>query len=355
MKAYIKSILWGTEAEGEEDLGRRDTEEKVDEASAYDDDAEMDDGCAEYQGEGEGSGEDGIDPNEREESEGQNTEPGEDQGQEQAAPARFQSAREVDGHCVTFIAPDSYESGHYLRLRYAIEANREPGRGVVVGICSPAAGDGKSLTAINLAGALAHRDGSRVLLVDADLRRRSEMIRHLVSVQGGLSPGLSELVMLPDEYGIEAASRWIEQTNVWVLLTGSAPLVPYELFASPGFSNFIEQARNLFDYVILDAPPVVAVPDCKVLVQSVDSVVMVVCAHKTPKLMLEHALEILGPEKILGILLNRCDQLPYRYYRYYGKYGYATRARAQKARTISVASVEPRSETGVESAGDIPA
>ncbi len=242
---------------------------------------------------------------------------------------RFGSTRQIDGHCVSLTAPDSYEAGQYLRLRYAIEANRPAGRGMVVGVCSPAAGDGKSLTALNLAGALAQRRGSRVLLVDADLRRRSEVLRAMVPVSGALAPGLSEFLLGARQHYVHDVARRIEHTNIWVVLTGSLPIAPYEAFSSERFSTFSERARADFDYVVIDAPPVVAVPDCKLLAEYMDGLVMVVAANQTPRLLLAQALEALGPEKILGLVFNKSDQVPPRYYRYYGRYGYAARAKVQ--------------------------
>ena len=240
---------------------------------------------------------------------------------------RFESTDQVDGHCVSLAAPESYEAGQYLRLRYAVEANRPSERGMVVGICSPAAGDGKSLTAMNLAGALAQRKGSRVLLVDADLRRHSEVIRNLVPVSGALAPGLSELLLGARQHDVQDVARRIEHTNIRIVLTGSLPIVPYEAFSSERFALFIVQARSLFDYVVVDAPPVVAVPDCKVLAKWMDGLIMVVSANQTPRILLSQALEILGPDKMLGLVFNKSDQVPPRYYRYYGRYGYAARAK----------------------------
>lgn len=248
---------------------------------------------------------------------------------------RFQSASQIDGHCVTLTAPDSYEAGQYLRLRYAVEANRPAGRGMVVGVCSPAAGDGKSLTAVNLAGALGQRRGSRILLIDADLRRGSETIRYLMPVPGPRAPGLSELLLGPRQPDVQDVMRRIEHTNIWTVLTGALPIAPFEAFSSERFSQFVQQACASFDYVVIDAPPVIAVPDCKVLAQWMDGLVMVVAANATPKALLAQALDTLGPDKILGLLFNKSDQLPPRYYRYYGRYGYASRAKVKDVGQIS--------------------
>ena len=65
------------------------------------------------------------------------------------------NSRQVDKHLVSLTEPDSFEAEQYRKLRYILEEKRKPGKNTVIGICSPAAGDGKSLTAVNLAAALA--------------------------------------------------------------------------------------------------------------------------------------------------------------------------------------------------------
>jgi len=177
---------------------------------------------------------------------------------------------------------------------------------------------------------LAQKKGTRVLLLDADIRRRSEVLRSLIPLDGALAPGLVELLMR-DRRNAEEAARRIEQTNIWVLPTGSFPTSPYDAFASERFAGLLDGARSQFDYVVMDAPPVVAVPDCKVLADCVDGFVMVVAADRTPRIMLTQALDIMGPDKLVGLVMNRCDQLPRRYYRYYGRYGYGNRKKVRSA------------------------
>src|SRR5690349_23430269 len=79
----------------------------------------------------------------------------------------------VDARLVSLIAPESFEAEQYRRLRNAVERMPRNGAGTVVGVCSALPGDGKTITAINLAGALAQDPHARVLLVEVDLRRPS--------------------------------------------------------------------------------------------------------------------------------------------------------------------------------------
>src|SRR3989440_4503123 len=94
----------------------------------------------------------------------------------------------LDGHFVSLVTPATFEAEQYRALRHMIEELHAASGLAVVAVSSPSVGDGKTTTAINLAGALAQSPDARVLLIDADLRRPS-IARHL-GLQGSPSPGL---------------------------------------------------------------------------------------------------------------------------------------------------------------------
>src|SRR5436309_3194980 len=98
----------------------------------------------------------------------------------------------IDEHVVSLTAPTSIEADQYRTIRNVIEGKAPKGATYVVGISSPTVGDGKTLTAINLAGALAQAEIARVLLVDADLRAPS--VARFLGFSAGRSPGLVEAV-----------------------------------------------------------------------------------------------------------------------------------------------------------------
>jgi capsular exopolysaccharide synthesis family protein len=223
----------------------------------------------------------------------------------------------IDGRIVSIAAPDSFEAEQYRRLRYALEEKRSGADGVVVLVCSPAAGDGKSLTAINLAAALAQDNSAQVLLMDADLRRRSQSLTSARLIPDGV-PGLVELMAHP-QAGVQDLLRCAGPKNLFILPAGVREVAPYEVFRNAHFTQIIADARQHFEYVVIDAPPVVPVSDCKIIVPLIDWYIMVVAAHKTPRSMLEEALNIMTPEKALGLVFNRSDA-PHRYYGYYGYY-----------------------------------
>ena len=218
---------------------------------------------------------------------------------------------------VTLLTPTSFEADQYRVLRHRIEQirGREPS---VIGVTSPVPGDGKTTTAINLAGALAQSREKRVLLVDTDLRR-SSLGAQLGMAEGG-GPGLVEAI-LDDRLRLDEVARRHPLFNLWVLPTGRHVESPYETLQSPRLTDLLEEARLQFDHVILDTPPVVPVPDCRSLAGCVDGFVLVVSAHRTPRALLEEALNAMEPGKVVGIVFNNADRPGRRRYRdYYGYY-----------------------------------
>ena len=239
--------------------------------------------------------------------------------------------KRIDPHLVSLADPGSYEAEQYRKLRYVLEEKRVAGRGLVVAICSPAAGDGKSLTAINLAASLAQAPDVKVLLMDVDLRRESASLKsslHMTKLDG---LGVSDAILGAD-ITLQDVARPITGSNVSVVLTGMHTAAPYEILRSTRFDELLATASRQYDYVILDAPPVVPVSDCRVIAKRVDGLLMVVAAHRTPRGMLEEALDLLGPDKLMGIIFNGCDLMPRRYY---GYYGYAMPTAANRVRRNS--------------------
>lgn len=236
-----------------------------------------------------------------------------------------QARKRIDPHVVSLTAPDSYEAEQYRKLRYVLEQRRNGDDALVVGIGSPSPGDGKSLTALNLAGSLAQDMGARVLLLDTDLRRHSVSIRQGLSLGNVAVPGLVDAIVNP-ELTLQKVTRRIAPLNLSFVLTGSRTSAPYEVLSSPRLRELVDEARVNYDYVVMDSPPVVPVSDCRVLAASVDGFLMVVAANQTPRGMLAEALDILGPDKVFGLVYNGGEELLSKYYGY-GYRGYGRPAR----------------------------
>jgi capsular exopolysaccharide synthesis family protein len=228
------------------------------------------------------------------------------------------SADGVDDHLVSLVAPAAFEAEQYRALRYAVEQFHELRNLRIVAVSSPSVGDGKTTTAINLAGALAQAPEARVLLVDADLRRPS--VARLLALDGHHGPGLVNAILDPT-LSLERVARPRPPFNLSVISAGQMPPSPYEVLKSPRLGALLQEARIRYDYIVLDAPPLCPVQDCRVIAQWVDGFLLVVAAHRTPRRLVEQALNVVERGKVLGLVFNGDDhpsQSFTGYYRYYG-------------------------------------
>jgi capsular exopolysaccharide synthesis family protein len=227
------------------------------------------------------------------------------------APAVAEDAR-VEEHLVSLLAPGSAAAEHYRTLRHLVEALPRTGGGAVVGVTSASRGDGKTTTAINLAGALGQAANARVLIVDADLR--SPAVAARLAIDPAEAGGLAEAINLP-AVRLDRLVHARPPFNVSVLPAGAPPASPYETLRDRRVGELLEEARREFDFVVVDTPPLVPVPDCRVLEPWVDGFFVVVAAHRTPRTLVEEALRVLPPAKVLGIVFNM-DDSDRRYYPY---------------------------------------
>lgn len=217
---------------------------------------------------------------------------------------------------VSFTNPASFAAEQYQNLRLKIERLRQTRDLRVIAVTSPGASDGKTVTSINLAGALARGASSRVLLIDADLRR-PEVANQLRIKDDGL--GFADLVG-PNDVALQQAIRPLDAYNVDIIPAGTVAGPIHEVFRSPRLPKFLADVRDRYDYVILDTPPLVPVVDSALLSRVVDGVLVVVAANKTPRKLLEEALNELDPNKVLGIVFNNDDRPLYGYDTNYRRY-----------------------------------
>jgi capsular exopolysaccharide synthesis family protein len=228
------------------------------------------------------------------------------------------SADGVDDHLVSLVAPAAFEAEQYRALRHTIEQLHRSREVRIVAVSSPGVGDGKSTTAINLAGALAQAQDARVLLIDADLRRPA--VGRMLALGGSDGPGLVNLILDPS-LTLERVALPRPPFNLAVVRSGQTPASPYEVLKSPQVGEIFEQARRDYEYVIVDAPPLCPVQDCRLIAHWVDGFLLVVGAHRTPRRLVGEALSVVEPGKVLGIVFNGDDQPPSSFYGYYGYYG----------------------------------
>jgi protein-tyrosine kinase len=187
-------------------------------------------------------------------------------------------------------------------------------RGIkVVMVASAKAAEGKTLTAANLALTLSESYGRRVVLIDADLRR----------------PALSRLFQLPNGSGLSENLRAVGDqplnvTNLSELLAlvpgGCADSDPMAGLTSGRMQQIIGRAAASFDWVIIDTPPVALLSDAHLLAAMVDAAVLVIHAGVTPHALIQRAVDTVGREKIVGVVLNRVSSDAFaeaNYYEYY--------------------------------------
>lgn len=230
--------------------------------------------------------------------------------------AQLAEAREqIDPRLVTLLNPDSYEADQYRTLRFGIERAIPSTTGRVIAVTSAIPGEGKTLTTVNLCGAIANNGQARVLMVDADLRRPS-LARVLGREHVHRGWGLVDAI-LDRRLSLDQIAWRREPFNISVVTSRRPHADTYELLANGRFGELLSDARRRFDYVVVDTPPILPTPDSRLLGDWIDGYVIVVAADKTPRKLLEEALAQLGPSKIVGLVFNRESYKGSRYGKYY--------------------------------------
>jgi capsular exopolysaccharide synthesis family protein len=233
----------------------------------------------------------------------------------------------LDGHLVSLLRPGALEAEQYRALRHLVEQLHKTANLSVLAVSSPATGDGKTTTAINLAGALAQDPKARVLLIDADLRASAIAERLGLTASG---KGLVGAILDPATSLAEVAQP-CPPFNFSLLQAGERPRATYELLKSPRLGQLLEEARGSYDHIVLDSPPLVPFPDGRVLEKWVDGVILVVGAHRTPRKFFEEALNMVDASKLMGLVFNADDRPLSGYYS--GYYRYVTEPPANGRRT----------------------
>ena len=225
----------------------------------------------------------------------------------------------MEQHLVSLLASSSFAAEQYRVLRHLVESMHKD-RGLrVLAVTSSAIGDGKTTTAINLAGALAQAPETRVLLVDADLRRGA--VQERLGLGDVESPGLVDAIVTPNTSLADVVRR-CPPFGLSVLPAGRETAIPYEVLKSPRVGELFEEARQHYDYVVLDTPPFAPVPDCRVIAKCVDGFLLIVAAHKTPRKLVEAALDVMDPAQLVGLVFNGDTERPFaRYYGHYATHG----------------------------------
>jgi capsular exopolysaccharide synthesis family protein len=174
-----------------------------------------------------------------------------------------------------------------------------PKKPQVVLVSSATSGDGKTVTAINVASSMALKSDCQTVLIDADLRFPT--IAQELDLP--LSPGLTDL--LSGSVDLESALIRCEQfPQLFVIPAGSPVANPSELLDSANWHKFLDKVRSRFPAVILDAPPIATVADHELLQLTADGVILVVRPDHSERAAVLKGLETIPKEKLLGVVLN---------------------------------------------------
>lgn len=227
--------------------------------------------------------------------------------------------RELDSGLVGVVKPYSAATEAYRKVWTNLRLGRPDETSGTILVTSPASGDGKSITAANLA-IVSAQAGRSTLLIDGDLRR--SRVHEMFDL--ARSPGLTEV--LQDSSQEQAMNR-LTVDNLAVLPSGTDVKNPAEILRSSRFREFLGQAQTHFDHVIVDSSPVLATADGPLYSSLCDTTLCVARAGRTTEAELDHAMEVLGRmgANVAGVVFNGFDvSMAYGYkyrYRHYGEYG----------------------------------
>ncbi|ASN04222.1 CpsD/CapB family tyrosine-protein kinase [Virgibacillus necropolis] len=216
-------------------------------------------------------------------------------------------------HLITKLNPRSPISEQYRTIRTNLQFASVDDELKTMLVTSPGPGAGKSITTANLAVVYAQQ-GKKVLLIDADMRKPTVHYTFRLDNLHGLSN------ILVGEGSLEDSTSTTDVDNLDIIPCGPIPPNPSELLGSRKMRTLIHEASLLYDLIIFDTPPVLAVTDAQILANIVDGSLLVIRSNNTENEAAIKAKEALEPAKakLLGAILNDREKKASNYYYYYG-------------------------------------
>jgi capsular exopolysaccharide synthesis family protein len=211
-------------------------------------------------------------------------------------------AERVEPRLVAITQPHSNYCEEYRSLRTHIlhKSQRQKLQSIVVASVGPS--EGKSVTSLNLAWLLAQTDGIKALIIDSDLRMPS--LSDYLGIE--TDKGLSEI--LAGRATLAESIIKLQPSGLHLLPGGEARSDVAELLSGPKFKEILREARDMFDFVIIDAPPLGIFTDATVLINHADGAIMVIRSGKTSYTTLDRILDKLPRERMLGVVLNQSEE-----------------------------------------------
>src|ERR1043165_7266182 len=228
------------------------------------------------------------------------------------------SPSRVEPHLIAVSQPRSAYTEQYRNLRTKILQAGERMQMRAIVVSSAGIAEGKTLTALNLAWLLAQTEGVRALVIDSDLRRPCATDYLGIDAQKGLSE------VLGGQLSLEDAIVRLEPSGLHLLPGGQPRDDVAELLSGPSYERILTEVRRMFDYIIIDAPPLGIFTDANVLMSKADAGILVVRAGKTRYSTVDKLLDQMPKERLLGVVLNRVEEQPeassyYYSHRYYNR------------------------------------
>ena len=227
-----------------------------------------------------------------------------------AVPAAVESGDAHNKRRIVMLQPESVVAEQFRSLRARLDALAETRPLRTIAVTSALPGEGKTMAAISLAVVSAMKIGGRVVLVECDMREPT------IGAALGLHTDAGLTEVLVDGAPLEQAIQRVAGTSLDVLAVRGLPQNPSELLASDRMRKLLETLTARYERVILDLPPTLGLPDAKIVSGLCDGTVFVVRANETSQPDIEAALEVLGRERLLGIVMNDADVVPTAYGRY---------------------------------------
>jgi len=240
--------------------------------------------------------------------------------------AKFPNAQ---AELITLHAPASQASEAYRAIRTAMFFKARETNAKIIQITSPAPGDGKSTTTANLATTIA-QSGSRVLLLDADMRKPTQHKLFGLENDAGLSSIITGSATLND------VMQDVIPGYLSVVTAGPIPGNPAELLTSTRFADLLAEYKKVYDYVLIDTPPMLAVTDPSIVCSHADLVYMVMRIRKgirTNSIRAKEIIDSMGIE-LGGVVINGLRRRDQKTYAYSGQYGYGANTYGQTAKAI---------------------
>jgi protein-tyrosine kinase len=213
--------------------------------------------------------------------------------------------RRYNSYPIVALEKESPGSEQYKILREQVKRLRVESGVRNFSVTSAVKRDGKTTVAVNLAAALSLDYEEQVLLIDGDLRAPA-IHRYFNAVQ---SPGLTDYLGSDSKMDLKSLVQETFLPGLRILPAGKPSHLASELLAKERMSEITEKARLEFPghHIIIDSPPVLSTPDPLIIARSVDAVLVVVRAGKTPRDYLTKALQSLNSTKVMGVVLNGAD------------------------------------------------